>query len=95
MIHVKVKVVKNKVAPPFKQATVEIIYGKGISRFGELVDLGTQFELLKKTGNWYEYEGNRIGNGKEQAKSYLESHPEVSDELEKKILDCLSKQNEK
>ena len=92
---VKVKVVKNKVAPPFKQATVEIIYGKGISRFGELVDLGTQFELLKKTGNWYEYEGNRIGNGKEQAKSYLESHPEVSDELEKKILDCLSKQNEK
>ena len=92
---VKVKVVKNKVAPPFKQATVEIIYGKGISRFGELVDLGTQFELLKKTGNWYEYEGNRIGNGKEQAKAYLESHPEVSDELEKKILDCLKKQNEK
>ena len=92
---VKVKVVKNKVAPPFKQATVEIIYGKGISRFGELVDLGTQFELLKKTGNWYEYEGNRIGNGKEQAKAYLETHPEVSDELEKKILDCLKKQNEK
>ena len=92
---VKVKVVKNKVAPPFKQAMVDIIYGKGISRFGELVDLGTQFELLKKTGNWYEYDGNRIGNGKEQAKAYLESHPEVSDELEKKILDCLKKQNEK
>lgn len=92
---VKVKIVKNKVAPPFKQAMVDIIYGKGISRFGELVDLGTQFELLKKTGNWYEYEGNRIGNGKEQAKAYLEGHPEVSDELEKKILDCLSKQNEK
>ena len=92
---VKVKIVKNKVAPPYKQALVDIIYGKGISKYGELADLGVQFELLKKTGNWYEYEGNRFANGKEQAKAYLETHPEMSDELEKKILDCLSKQSEK
>ena len=92
---VKVKIVKNKVAPPFKQAMVDIIYGKGISKYGELADLGVQFEILKKTGNWYEYEGNRFANGKEQAKAYLEGHPEISDELEKKILDCLSKENEK
>jgi len=91
---VKVKVVKNKVAPPYKQALVDIIYGKGISKYGELLDLGVQFELLKKTGNWYEYEGNRFANGKEQGKAYLEGHPEVADELEKKILDCLNKENE-
>lgn len=92
---VKVKIVKNKVAPPFKQAMVDIIYGKGISKYGELADLGVQFEILKKTGNWYEYDGNRFANGKEQAKAYLEGHPEISDELEKKILDCLNKENEK
>ena len=91
---VKVKVVKNKVAPPYKQAMVDIIYGKGISKYGELLDLGVQFELIKKTGNWYEYEGNRFANGKEQGKAYLEGHPEVADELEKKILDCLNKENE-
>lgn len=92
---VKVKIVKNKVAPPFKTAMVEIIYGKGISKYSELLDLGVQFELLKKTGNWYEYEGNRFANGKEQGKAYLESHPEVSDVLEKKIIDCLDKANGK
>ena len=92
---VKVRIVKNKVAPPYKTATVDIIYGKGISKYGELADLGVQFEILKKTGNWYEYDGNRFANGKEQAKAYLEAHPEVSNEIEKKILDCLSKQNEK
>ena len=91
---VKVKIVKNKVAPPYKQAMVDIIYGKGISKYGELADLGVQFELLKKTGNWYEYEGNRFANGREQAKAYLELHPEVAEELEKKIVDCLSKANE-
>ena len=91
---VKVKIVKNKVAPPYKQALVDIIYGKGISKYGELLELGVQYEILKKTGNWYEYEGNRFANGKEQGKAYLEGHPEVADELEKKILDCLSKQSE-
>jgi len=92
---VKVKIVKNKVAPPYKNCLVDIIYGKGISKFGELVDLGTQFEFLKKTGNWYEYEGNRFANGRENAKVYLEGHPEVSDELEKKIVEKLNSQNQK
>ena len=92
---VKVKVVKNKVAPPYKQALVDIIYGKGISKYAELADLGVQFEIFKKTGNWYEYEGNRFANGREQAKVYLEGHPEISDEVEKKIVDCLNASNKK
>ena len=92
---VKIKIVKNKVAPPFKQCLVDIIYGKGISKYGELLDLGVQFEILKKTGNWFEYDGNRIANGKENAKAYLEGHPEVADEIEKKVLDCLAKSNDK
>lgn len=92
---VKIKVVKNKVAPPFKTCTVEIIYGKGISRYGELVDLGTQFELFKKSGNWFEYDGNRIANGRENAKIYLEGHPEIASEIEKKIIDKLNAKSEK
>ena len=92
---VKIKIVKNKVAPPFKQCLVDIIYGKGICKYGELLDLGVQFEILKKTGNWYEYDGNRIANGKENAKAYLEGHPDVADEIEKKVLDCLAKSNDK
>ena len=92
---VKIKIVKNKVAPPFKQCLVDIIYGKGICKYGELLDLGVQFEILKKTGNWFEYDGNRIANGKENAKAYLEGHPEVADEIEKKVLDCFAKSNDK
>ena len=92
---VKIKVVKNKVAPPFKTCTVEIIYGKGISRYGELVDLGTQFELFKKSGNWFEYDDNRIANGRENAKLYLEGHPEIASEIEKKIVDKLNAKSEK
>ena len=60
-----------------------------------MLDLGVQFEILKKTGNWFEYDGNRIANGKENAKAYLEGHPEVADEIEKKVLDCLAKSNDK
>ena len=92
---VKIKIVKNKVAPPFKQCLVDIIYGKGICKYGELLDLGVQFEILKKTGSWYEYEGNRFANGKDNAKAFLEGHPEMSDEIEKKVLDCLAKANDK
>ena len=91
---VKIKIVKNKVAPPFKQCMVDIIYGKGISKYGELLDLGVQFELVKKSGNWYEYDGNRIANGRENAKAYLEGHQDVSSELEKKILDRLMAKDE-
>ena len=82
---VKIKIVKNKVAPPFKQCHVDIIYGKGISRVGEIAELGVQFEILKKIGSWFEYEGNRLANGKEAFKSYLELHPELTEELYKKI----------
>lgn len=92
---VKIKIVKNKVAPPFKQCLVDIIYGKGICKYGELLDLGVQFEILKKTGSWYEYEGNRFANGRDNAKAFLEGHPEMSDVIEKKVLDCLAKSNDK
>ena len=87
---VKVKIVKNKVAPPFKQCILDIIYGKGISKFSELAELGVQFEILKKVGSWFEYEGNRLANGKENFKNYLELHPELAEELEKKIVERLS-----
>lgn len=90
---VKVKIVKNKVAPPFKQCFVDIIYGKGISKSSELLEVGVQKEILKKTGSWFEYDGNRFANGKEAAKLYLESHPEMFEELEKKITEALSKEN--
>ena len=91
---VKIKIVKNKVAPPYKQCMVDIIYGKGISKYAELLDLGVQFEILKKSGNWFEYDGNRIANGKENAKAFLEGHPDISNEIEKKILDRLNGQSE-
>ena len=92
---VKVKVVKNKVAPPFKQCNIDIIYGKGISKFGELVDLGVQLEILKKIGSWFEYEGNRLANGRDNFKNYLELHPELTEELEKKIVERLNSENDK
>ena len=91
---VKVKIVKNKVAPPFKQCTIDIIYGKGISKVSELAELGVQFEILKKIGSWFEYEGNRLANGKEAFKAYLETHPELAEELEKKIVERLNSQSD-
>ena len=91
---VKIRIVKNKVSPPYKQCVVDIIYGKGISRLGEIADLGAQFEILKKVGSWFEYEGNRLANGRDNFKNYLELHPELADELEKKIKERLTTQNE-
>lgn len=82
---VKVKIVKNKVAPPFKSCTIDMIFGQGISRTGELLDLGEEYGLLKKSGNWYEIDGNKIGNGREASKTYLKEHPEVAKDLEEKI----------
>ena len=79
----RVKVVKNKVAPPFKIAEFEILYGEGISRLGELIDLGVENELVKKAGSWYSYGEDRIGHGKENAKNYLKENPEVAVELDK------------
>ena len=82
----RVKVIKNKVAPPFKQVEIDIIYGTGISKTGEIVDLGVQFSIIDKSGSWYSYLGEKIGQGRENAKIYLETNPELYDEIEKKIL---------
>ena len=82
---VKVKIVKNKVAPPFKSCTIDMIFGQGISRTGELLDLGEEYNLLKKSGNWYEIDGNKIGHGRDASKTYLKEHPEVAKDLEEKI----------
>lgn len=87
---VNVKIVKNKVAPPFKTCQIDIVYGKGISKTGELLDLGTQFEILSRAGAWYEYEGTRFANGRENGKVYLEGHPEMAEEIRKKIVEKIS-----
>ena len=81
----KIKVVKNKVAPPFKEAFVEIMYGEGISRTGELVKIATDLDIIKKAGAWYSYNGEKIGQGSENAKKYLADHPEVFDEIDHKV----------
>jgi recombination protein RecA len=81
----RVKVVKNKVAPPFRNAEFEILYGEGISREGELVDLGVTAELIQKSGSWYSHGGERIGQGKDNVRNYLKEHPEIAKTLEEKI----------
>jgi len=81
----RVKVIKNKVAPPFKQAEFDIMYGEGISRLGEIIELGSNIKLVEKAGAWYSYNGEKIGQGKENAKEYLREHPEIATEIETKI----------
>jgi len=81
----KVKVVKNKVAPPFKEAEFDILYGTGISREGELVDIGSEWNIVEKSGAWYSVDGERIGQGRENAKEFLREHPEVAQQVEAKI----------
>jgi len=81
----RVKVVKNKVSPPFKQAEFEILYGQGISRLGELIDLGVQHDIVGKAGSWYSYGDDRIGQGKDNAREFLKGHPEMADEIERKV----------
>ena len=78
----RVKVVKNKVAPPFKTADFEIIYGEGVSRIGEVIDLATKNDILEKSGSWYAYKGNKVGQGKENVKTYFKENPKVADEIE-------------
>jgi len=82
-----VKVVKNKVAPPFKNVTVDIMYGQGISREGELLDIASEIDVVEKSGAWYSFNGEKIGQGKENAKIFLKDHPEIADEIETKIRD--------
>jgi recombination protein RecA len=87
----RVKVVKNKVAPPFKVAEFDITYGKGISKTGSLIDVGLEHNVIGKSGSWYTYGDQRIGQGRENAKAYLEEHPDTSVELEEKIRALISK----
>ena len=82
---VNIKVVKNKVAPPFKVASLDIMYGEGISKEGEIIDIGSEIGVLERSGAWYSYEGNKIGQGKENTKLYLKNNPDLRDELERKI----------
>ncbi|WP_461144501.1 hypothetical protein [Salinifilum aidingensis] len=81
----RVKVVKNKCAPPFKQAEFDIIYGVGISREGSLIDMGVEHGIIRKSGAWYTYEGDQLGQGKENARKHLRENPDTANEIEKKI----------
>jgi recombination protein RecA len=85
----RIKVVKNKCSPPFKQAEMDIIYGQGISREGSLIDLGVDQGIVKKSGAWYTYETDQLGQGKENARSFLKDNPDLADEIEKKIKEKL------
>ena len=88
--HTRVRVVKNKVAPPFRKAEFDILYGEGISRLGEIVDLGSDLGIIKKSGSWYSYEETRLGQGREAAKTSIKDNPELAEELEKLIFEALS-----
>ena len=81
----RIKVVKNKVAPPFKEAEFDIMFGKGISREGDVLDLAVKLDVIQKSGAWFAYNGNKIGQGRENSKIYLKEHPEVMDEVEAKV----------
>jgi len=85
----KVKVVKNKVAPPFRIAEFDIMFGKGISREGEILDYGVKLDIIDKSGAWFSYGATKLGQGKENAKEYLRTHPELAQEIEQKIKEAL------
>ena len=90
----RVKVVKNKVAPPFKMVEFDIVYGKGISKVGEIIDLGVDFEIIKKSGSWFSYDDTKLGQGREAVKSLLLDNPELMEELELKIKDAIAALNQ-
>lgn len=90
----RVKVVKNKVAPPFKQVEFDIMYGEGISKVGEIIDLGVDFEIVKKAGSWFSYDETKLGQGRDAVKALLLDNPELMDELEKKIKDAIAAINQ-
>ncbi len=83
---VRAKLVKNKVAPPFREAEFEVIFGRGISKLGELVDLGTKFNVVKKSGTWYSYDGERMGQGRENSKKFLHENPEIREKIRDEII---------
>jgi recombination protein RecA len=82
-----VKVVKNKVAPPFKVVEFDIMYGRGISKSGEIVDIGVELDIIQKAGSWFSYGGNKLGQGRDSVKQLIEDNPELLEELERKIKD--------
>lgn len=82
---VRIKVVKNKVAPPFKQCDVDIMFGEGISREGSLIDMATEIDIIQKSGAWYSFDEERLGQGRENAKQFLKEHPEIADEIERRV----------
>ncbi|MGP1435046.1 MAG: recombinase RecA [Phocaeicola sp.] len=86
---VRVKIVKNKVAPPFRKAEFDIMFGKGISKSGEIVDLGSELGVIKKSGSWFSYEDTRLAQGRDACKQVIEDNPELAEELEKKVFDAL------
>ncbi|NLC50440.1 MAG: recombinase RecA [Bacteroidales bacterium] len=88
--HTRVKVVKNKVAPPFRKAEFDILYGEGISRLGEIVDLGSDLGIIKKSGSWYSYQETKLGQGREAAKTSIKDNPELAEELERLVFEALS-----
>src|SRR5665647_451748 len=90
--HTRVKVVKNKVAPPFKKAEFDIMYGEGISKTGEIVDLGVELNIVEKAGAWFAYGGGNIGQGREASKTYLEENPKIMEEIAKKVRDSVVKE---
>ena len=90
---VNIKVVKNKVAPPFKATSVDIIYGKGIARDGEIIDLAVDYNIIDKSGAWYAYQGEKIGQGRENVKIFLANHPEIMEEVENKVKDVMFSQD--
>lgn len=91
---VKVKVVKNKVAPPFRKAEFDIMYGEGISKIGEIIDLGVDMNIISKSGSWFSYGETRLGQGRDSVKNLLKDNPELMEELEKRIKDALAPSNE-
>ncbi|NLN30206.1 MAG: recombinase RecA [Bacteroidales bacterium] len=88
----RVKIVKNKLAPPFRKADFDILYGEGISQLGEIIDLGTDFNIIRKSGSWYSYNETRIGQGREAVKQILRDNPELYDELKTKVIEALKNQ---
>lgn len=90
---VRVKVVKNKVAPPFRKAEFEITFGEGISKVGELVDLGVEYDIIQKSGSWYSYQGSRLAQGRDATKILLKDNPELCDEIEAQIMQAISDNN--
>ena len=86
----RVKIVKNKVAPPFKKAEFDLMYGEGISKTGEIIDLGVTYEIIKKSGSWFSYGETKLGQGREAVKLLIKDNPELSDELEIKIREKMS-----